>query len=119
MEGRDAYRSELLEEITHEFDHTDALEREVEQLRRQVTELRDGVCSKQHGAERTFTVTELPCPECGHYQVFGFNYTDSLDTAMHTYYMCRYWKSKAEGADSYTSGKCGWSDWSVPGWDQR
>lgn len=105
MEGRDAYRSELLEEITQEFDRTDALEREVEQLRRQVTELRNGVCSKQHGAERTFPVSELPCPSCGEHLLFGFNYTTPDGKMMHTHYICRNWPSGGE--------RCGWHDWSV------
>ena len=107
MESRDAYRSELLEEITREFDYSDALDREVKELRRQVTELRNDVCAESHGAERTFDLPEnYPCPRCGENLVFGFNYTTPEGQMQHTRYICRSWPVYGD--------MCAWEGYSVP-----
>lgn len=113
MESRDAYRSELIDELENEFGYLNALELEVEKLRAQVTELRSGVCTKQHGAARTFDCSgDLPCPQCGSNKLlFGFNYTDEDDNMQHTLYICRNWP--------LGGARCGWQGGSVPGWDRR
>lgn len=60
---------------------------------------------------RTWAAT-LPCPACGQDSVFGYRLDNEDGEHMHTRYVCAFWRRGA-------TLRCGWSGWSVPGWDKE
>lgn len=60
---------------------------------------------------RAWKVKSLPCPTCGNMTVMGYLLVKENDEHMHTHYVCTFWRSR-------TTVRCGWSGYSVPGWDK-
>lgn len=58
----------------------------------------------------TFTVDELPCPECGAYDVIGYLFVNEAGEHMHTHYVCTRWATGERQP-------CGWHGWIVPGYE--
>lgn len=54
----------------------------------------------------------LSCPRCGNETVLGILLVKPEDGAhQHTIYVCRSWPAGPNRV------RCGWSGWTVPGWD--
>ncbi len=66
------------------------------------------------GATATWYV-DLPCPECGLYNLFGVSLVLEGFGHNHTKYFCRSWIKPEQGPGQGVP--CGWWGWSVPGWD--
>lgn len=60
----------------------------------------------------TWPVKDLPCPRCGEKRILGYRLDNENGEHMHTHYVCTFW---ASGPD----GRCGWSGWFVPGWNDE
>jgi len=64
----------------------------------------------------TWVVDTLPCPECGLFKVVGILLVSQEGSHMHTKYMCTYWETNDDLINNPTK-PCGWTGWSVPGWN--
>lgn len=57
---------------------------------------------------QTFTVDDLPCPDCGQYRIIGYVFTNEADEHMHTHYVCTFWPSWLRPDSTYAWTKqCG------------
>lgn len=68
---------------------------------------------------QTFTVDDLPCPDCGQFRIIGHYFTNEKDEHMHTRYVCTFWRSGVKpDLSAALHEPCGWLGASVPGWDK-
>ena len=76
--------------------------------------------SEQSPVGRSWLVKSLPCPDCGKFTVIGYLLTNERGEHMHTKYVCTFWEANPPGLLTKTvTHPCGWSGWSVPGWDRE
>lgn len=69
---------------------------------------------------KAFKVESLPCPECGRHTVIGYQFEDEDGNHMHTKYVCIFWPKGTMIGDRYQGkSQCGWTGWTVPGWDGK
>lgn len=66
----------------------------------------------------TWLVDTLPCPECRNMTLIGYLLVDEEGKHMHTKYVCTFWPTGVRQNRPYVNtNPCGWSGWTVPGWD--
>lgn len=75
--------------------------------------------SKSESRVGSTWLCDLPCPDCGELRVIGYLLTNERGEHAHTHYVCTFWRSGLKPDLSASLHKrCGWSGWSVPGWDK-
>lgn len=65
-------------------------------------------------ASRPENPTDLPCPKCGQRMIHGLLFVNERQEHMNTWYICAFWAS----GKPLGTGRCGWTGFFVPGWDE-